>query len=120
MYSFYFFSYKYFYFFDLQDKPYVLSHEEILQTVKSSVQNGIKEVHIVSAHNKDTGIDWYLDIFKKIKKDHPNIHVKALTAAEIHFLSQESSNFFSGVSCFRTLFDESAPFLFLIFLLIGY
>ncbi|WP_321312561.1 aminofutalosine synthase MqnE [Halarcobacter sp.] len=68
---------------------YTLSHEEILNTVDNSVKNGIKEVHIVSAHNPNTGLEWYLDIFRKIKNKHPEIHVKALTAAEIHFLSEE-------------------------------
>jgi len=70
-------------------QPYTLSHEEILETVTNSVKNGIKEVHIVSAHNPETGLQWYLDVFKKIKTQFPDIHVKALTAAEIHFLSQE-------------------------------
>jgi len=69
--------------------PYTMSHEEILGTVENSVKNGIKEVHIVSAHNPDSGLKWYLDVFKKIKDKYPNIHVKALTAAEIHFLSEE-------------------------------
>ncbi len=68
---------------------YTMTHEEILDTVKNSVQNGIKEVHIVSAHNPNTGLQWYLEIFKKIKEAYPHLHVKALTAAEIHFLSQE-------------------------------
>ncbi len=69
--------------------PYTMSHEEILEAVDNSVKNGIKEVHIVSAHNPDTGLEWYLDIFRKIKDKHSDIHVKALTAAEIHFLSEE-------------------------------
>lgn len=69
--------------------PYAMSHEQILDIVESSSKNDIKEVHIVSAHNPDTGLQWYLDIFKKIKKKYPNIHVKALTAAEIHFLATE-------------------------------
>jgi len=69
--------------------PYTLSHEQILDTVANSSKNGIKEVHIVSAHNPDTGLDWYLSIFKKIKEQFPQIHIKALTAAEIHFLSEE-------------------------------
>jgi aminodeoxyfutalosine synthase len=60
-----------------------------MNTVASSVQNGIKEVHIVSAHNPNTGLEWYLEIFKKIKESNPHLHVKALTAAEIHFLSTE-------------------------------
>ena len=69
--------------------PYTMSHEEILKIVENSSKNGIKEVHIVSAHNPKTGLDWYLDVFKKIKEKFPNIHVKALTAAEIHFLAKE-------------------------------
>lgn len=68
---------------------YTLTHEEMIQTVRNSSKNGIKEVHIVSAHNPHTGLQWYMDIFKKIKKEFPSIHIKALTAAEIHFLSSE-------------------------------
>lgn len=68
---------------------YTLSHDEILDTIENSVKNGIKEVHIVSAHNPNTGLEWYLEIFQKIKQNHPHIHVKALTAAEINFLSEQ-------------------------------
>ncbi|MDX4028158.1 aminofutalosine synthase MqnE [Aliarcobacter skirrowii] len=68
---------------------YTLTHEEMIQTVRDSSKNGIKEVHIVSAHNPHTGLQWYMDIFKKIKKEFPSIHIKALTAAEIHFLSSQ-------------------------------
>lgn len=68
---------------------YTLTHEEIMDIVKNSDSNGAKEVHIVSAHNPNTGLEWYLEIFKKIKTSYPHIHVKALTAAEIHFLSEE-------------------------------
>ncbi|HIP11597.1 MAG TPA: aminofutalosine synthase MqnE [Arcobacter sp.] len=70
-------------------KPYTLKHDEIMDTVASSVKNGIKEVHIVSAHNPDTGLEWYLEIFAKIKEKYPELHIKALTAAEIHFLSEQ-------------------------------
>ena len=70
-------------------EQYTLSHEEILEIVKNSSKNNIKEVHIVSAHNPHTGLQWYMDVFKKIKHAFPSIHVKALTAAEIHFLSTQ-------------------------------
>ena len=69
--------------------PYTMSHSEILEIVENSSKNGITEVHIVSAHNNQVGLEWYLDIFKKIKDKFPNIHIKALTAAEIDFLSKE-------------------------------
>lgn len=69
--------------------PYTMSHEEILGILENSVKNGITEVHIVSAHNPATGLEWYLEVFSKIKERFPHLHVKALTAAEINFLSEE-------------------------------
>lgn len=69
--------------------PYTMTHEQILSDVKKSYEHGIKEVHIVSAHNPATGLEWYLEIFSKIKQSFPSLHVKALTAAEINFLSEE-------------------------------
>ncbi len=71
--------------------PYMMSHEEILNIVSEASKRGIKEVHIVSAHNKDAGLDWYMGIFKKIKEKFPHIHIKALTAAEVNFLAKEYS-----------------------------
>ena len=68
---------------------YTMSHEEILQIVQEATARGIKEVHIVSAHNPNTGLAWYMEVFSKIKKAFPQVHVKALTAAEINFLAEE-------------------------------
>ena len=65
--------------------PYLMSHDEILKIVDESVSHGVKEIHIVSAHNAQSGWQWYLEIFKKIKATHPDLHVKAMTAAEIDF-----------------------------------
>ncbi|MCF6200631.1 MAG: aminofutalosine synthase MqnE [Hydrogenimonas sp.] len=69
--------------------PYTMSIDEIVSIAKNSWRNGAKEVHIVSAHNPEAGIEWYLGMFKAIKEELPEIHIKALTAAEINFLAQE-------------------------------
>jgi len=68
---------------------YTLTNEEIVQIAKNSYANGAKEVHIVSAHNPQAGLEWYLGAFQKIKEVLPQLHVKALTAAEVDFLSRE-------------------------------
>jgi aminodeoxyfutalosine synthase len=68
---------------------YTMSHEQIMDIVADVHSRGAKEVHIVSAHNPNTGLDWYLEIFKKIKSAYPDLHVKALTAAEVDFLARE-------------------------------
>lgn len=67
---------------------YTMSHEDILKIVKEIDENGAKEVHIVSAHNPNVTLEWYLGIFKKIKTQYPHLHIKALTAAEVDFLSR--------------------------------
>ncbi len=68
---------------------YTMEHEEILEIVKNAHARGITEVHIVSAHNPTAGLDWYMGAFKKIKAAYPDIHIKALTAAEVNFLAQQ-------------------------------
>lgn len=67
--------------------PYEMGLEEILEKVKNSYNKGIKEVHIVSAHNPNYSYEWYLKVFETIKQEMPNLHLKAMTAAEVHFLS---------------------------------
>ena len=76
---------------------YTMSHEEILEIVKNSVKNGAKEVHIVSAHNPNVGVEWYLGIFRKIKEAYPDLHVKAMTAAEVDFLTREYGHSYDEV-----------------------
>ena len=69
--------------------PYTLSIDEIVAIAKDAASKGAKELHIVSAHNPNVGLHWYFDAFRAIKKELPNIHIKALTAAEVHFLATE-------------------------------
>ncbi len=76
---------------------YTMTHEEIVKIVGESRERGAKEVHIVSAHNPDAGLEWYMDVFSKIKKAYPDTHVKALTAAEINFLAQEYNHSYSEI-----------------------
>lgn len=76
---------------------YTMTHDEILRIVEESQTRGIKEIHIVSAHNPETGLSWYLDIFSKIKSKFPKLHVKALTAAEINFLADEYNHSYEEI-----------------------
>ena len=68
---------------------YTLNHEEILEIATTSIEKGAKELHIVSAHNPNDGVEWYMGAFKKIKAKFPHIHIKAMTSAEVDFLHRE-------------------------------
>ena len=68
---------------------YTMSHEQIVDIAKKAAANGAKELHIVSAHNPNDGVEWYMGAFRKIREALPDIHIKAMTAAEIDFLYRQ-------------------------------
>jgi len=68
---------------------YTMNHDEILKIAQTSYDRGAKEVHIVSAHNPEDGVEWYMGAFRKIREAMPDIHIKAMTAAEIDFLHRK-------------------------------
>ena len=76
---------------------YTMTHEQILDIVDNSVKNGAKEMHLVSAHNPNDGVDWYMGAFRKIKAKYPDLHVKAMTAAEIDFITREYGHSYDEV-----------------------
>ncbi len=47
---------------------YTMSHKQILEIATNSYNSGAKEVHIVSAHNPNDGVEWYMGAFRKIKE----------------------------------------------------
>jgi len=76
---------------------YIMSIEDCVKIAKDSYKKGAKEVHIVSAHNPEVGYDYYMNIIREIKKEVPNIHIKAFTAAEVNFLSELSNKSYEEV-----------------------
>lgn len=69
--------------------PYEMTIEEIVSQVLNSYNRGAKEVHIVSAHSPNYPYEWYINCFKEVKKAAPKIHLKAMTAAEVYYLSKK-------------------------------
>lgn len=67
---------------------YTMTKEEVVQIAKDAWNKGAKEMHIVSAHNPTGGVEWYMESFRAVKDALPNIHIKAMTAAEIDYLSR--------------------------------
>lgn len=69
--------------------PYEMTKDEIFADTKSAYLRGAREVHIVSAHNPNYAYEWYFDIFRTLKKHFSDIHIKAMTAAEVDFLHRK-------------------------------
>ncbi|ODS41804.1 MAG: aminofutalosine synthase MqnE [Candidatus Altiarchaeales archaeon IMC4] len=71
---------------------YVMSVEDVLKKIKDSVHRGITEVHIVGSLNPDLPLDYYETMLAEIKKNFPEIHIKAFTATEIAFLAKQNKS----------------------------
>jgi len=74
------------------DDAYTLTPEDITKRVGAAKQMGATEVHIVGGFHPDLPLEYYEDMMKAIKKNHPELTIKAFTAAEIFFLSKLTNN----------------------------
>jgi len=74
------------------EDAYTLTPEQIEQRVGIAKQMGATEVHIVGGFHPKLPLDYYEDMMKAIKKSHPELKIKALTAAEIFFLAKLTKN----------------------------
>lgn len=76
---------------------YEMDLEEIMQNVAQAQERGAKEVHIVSSHSPNYAYEWYMGVFKEIKKAFPSLHIKAMTAAEVDYFSRKFGKSYSQV-----------------------
>ncbi len=72
---------------DEQD-AYTLTPEQIEQRIAAAKSLGATEVHIVGGFHPKLQLDYYENMMRIIKKNHPELTVKAFTAAEIYYLSK--------------------------------
>jgi aminodeoxyfutalosine synthase len=77
---------------DGAEDAYTLTPEQIEQRVGIAETMGATEVHIVGGFHPTLPLEYYEDMVKVIKKNHPQLKIKALTAAEIFFLSKLTKN----------------------------
>lgn len=61
---------------------------EIAATVKSSLEQGITEVHMVGGLHPTLKSDWYLELLRTMRALDPNLHLKCFTAVEIRHLAE--------------------------------
>ena len=75
-----------------EEDAYTLTPEQIEMRVAQAKKMGATEVHIVGGFHPTLQLDYYEDMMQVIKKNHPELNIKAFTAAEIFFLSKLTKN----------------------------
>jgi aminodeoxyfutalosine synthase len=84
--------------------------DEMLQLVKKYDDEPITEVHIVGGVLPQYNMQFYMDLFSAIKKHRPNLHVKALTPVEYHYIFKKAKvDYATGMRMMKEAGLESMP-----------
>ncbi len=62
--------------------------EQIEESVRANLDKDLTEIHIVGGLWRDCNLDYYQDVFTRIKSIDSNLHIKALTPVEYDFLAR--------------------------------
>ena len=71
---------------------YTLTLEQIESRVSAAKDMGATEMHIVGGFHPKLSLDYYESMMRTIKKNHPELRIKAFTAAEIFFFAKLTKN----------------------------
>jgi aminodeoxyfutalosine synthase len=71
-----------------EDGAYEMPAEQVIATAARAAEAGATEVHIVGGLHPWLKFDYYLEILSGIRRECPQLHIKAFTAIEIIHLSR--------------------------------
>lgn len=71
-----------------QEDAYTHSIEEGLEIARNAVNEGATELHIVGGLNTKLPFSYYTDLFSSLKREFPQLHLKALTMVELDFFAR--------------------------------
>lgn len=71
-------------------RAYALSAEDIIRELEQPENAGVRELHMTSGHNPKLKIDYFEDLFSRIKARFPAIHLKVFTMIEMDYYARIS------------------------------
>lgn len=69
-------------------RSYTMDMTEVLKEAEGMEAEGAKELHIVGGLHPKKDFEWYVNIIRELKQNHPNVHLKAWTAVEIDYFQR--------------------------------
>ena len=84
--------------------------EDIMQIVRSYDDKPVTEVHIVGGVLPQYDVKFYTTLFKEIKAHRPELHIKALTPVEYHYIfKKEKMTYEDGMALMKESGLDSMP-----------
>ncbi len=86
------------------------SMEDMLKQVESYDDEPVTEVHIVGGVLPQYDMRFYMELFTAIKRHRPNLHVKALTPVEYHYIFKKAKvDYATGMAMMKDAGLDSMP-----------
>lgn len=86
------------------------SMEEMMDIVKSYDDQPVTEIHIVGGVLPQYDLQFYQDLFRNIKAHRPDLHVKALTPVEYHYIFKKGKvSYAEGMKLMKEAGLDSMP-----------
>lgn len=93
-----------------KEEGWALSLDEMMEQVKQYDAEPVTEVHIVGGVLPQYDLAFYSALFSAIKAHRPELHVKALTPVEYHYIFKKAKiNYATGMSLMKEAGLESIP-----------
>ncbi|WP_257668195.1 aminofutalosine synthase MqnE [Parapedobacter tibetensis] len=84
--------------------------DEMLDQIKSYDNEPVTEVHIVGGVLPQYDMPFYMELFTAIKRHRPNLHVKALTPVEYHYIFKKAKvDYATGMAMMKDAGLDSMP-----------
>lgn len=93
-----------------KEEGWALTMEEMLAIVKKYDNEPVTEVHIVGGVLPQYDVAFYAALFTAIKQHRPDLHVKALTPVEYHYIFKKAKlDYATGMKLMKDAGLESIP-----------
>lgn len=93
-----------------KEEGWEFSKEDMMNIVKSYDDQAVTEVHLVGGVLPQYDLDFYLDLFQSIRAHRPDLHIKALTPVEFHYIFKKAKiDYQSGMEKMKAAGLDSIP-----------
>ncbi len=93
-----------------REQGWELTVDQILDIIKKYDGQPVTEVHITGGVVPKQDLAFYTELFKKIKQHRPDLHIKALTPVEFHYIFKKAKlSYADGLKHFKEAGLDSIP-----------
>ena len=93
-----------------REEGWELSVDQIMDIIKKYDNQSVTEVHITGGVVPKQDLAFYTELFKKIKAHRPDLHIKALTPVEFHYIFKKSKHTYEeGLKIMKEAGLDSIP-----------